>query len=92
MTRFLLTLLALLTGLVATGGVAEARIGGAAGTEIGAVEGERPGARSQAGQPCVTETPTTQRDPRERDGGKAQPSRPKVYIPTVQFQIDRAFE
>ncbi len=92
MTRFLLTLLALLTGLAATGGTAQARLPGVSDTEIGAVECGRGTVRSALCQQVAGEPTGTPRDLREREASRPQPVKPKVYIPSVQMRIDRAYE
>lgn len=93
MTRFLLTLLALLTGLAAQGTPAHARMSGVNDTEIGAVECARGGVRTVAGQASAIDAPVTQRERRDREAARVRPAaRSRVYIPSVQFGADRAFE
>ena len=92
MTRLLLALLALLTGLSAVGSSAHARMSGVSDVEVGSVESSRGGARTSTGQSTVIEAPVTQRARREREAMRVRPSRAKVYIPSVQFGADRAFE
>ena len=92
MNRFLLTLLALLTGLAAQIAPAEARMSGLNTTEIGAVEEARSISRSSVGQSSAAEGPITTPLPRERDIFRPRPVRPKVFIPSVQFGADRALE
>lgn len=92
MNRLLLTLLALLTGLAAQIAPAEARMSGVGQTEIGAVEAARSGARAAPGQPSAIDAPVTQRERRERESTRVRPVRSKVYIPSVQYGVDRALE
>ncbi len=90
MTRFLLTLLALLTGLTMQTAPANARMCGAGETEIGAVE-SLPGGEKVAAQERGTTAPRARREWRGRRGcPRIQPQ--PVYIPTVQLGIDRAHE
>lgn len=92
MNRFILALLALLTGLAAQIAPAEARMSGLSTTEIGAVEDARGIARGSAGQSTSIELPLPAHDRRDRDVFRPRPLRPKVYIPSVQFGADRALE
>ena len=90
MIRLFLTLLALFTGLSAVGSPATARMAGVSDTEIGTVESVCAGTRGTVGQPVAIDAPV--REAREREAGKVQPVKPRVYIPSVQFGADRAFE
>ncbi|MDE2596415.1 MAG: hypothetical protein KGL44_06000 [Sphingomonadales bacterium] len=92
MNRFILTLLALLTGLAAQIAPAEARMSGLSTTEIGAVEEARGISRGSAGQSSAVEGSAAIPLPRERDVFRPRPVRPKVFIPSVQFGVDRALE
>jgi len=80
MTRILLAILALMTGLVAQAGPAQARMNGAAETEIGASDNSRSAARTSAtqGQPI--------------DAQRVRPARGRVFIPSVLLGVDRALE
>lgn len=91
MNRILLALLALFAGLAAQAAPAQARIGGG-DTEIGSVESTRGSARGQAAQSASVDAPAARHDRRERDGARVRTSRPTVYIPSVLFGADRAFE
>jgi hypothetical protein len=87
MKRILLALLALMTGLIAQVGPVHARIGSNADTEIGAADGARGTAR-----PAPAQTQTAQKERCERQALRVRPSRGRVYIPSVLFGPDRAFE
>ena len=92
MNRFLLALLALMAGLVTQVSPAQARLCGASDTEIGAVESVRGGVRSAPCQSTSTDAPVTRQERREREASRARPARPRVYIPSVLFGPDRAYE
>jgi hypothetical protein len=91
MTRFLLTLLALLTGLTAASAPASARVCGSGGAEIGALE-------VPLGAVRVAIPGQQINGPRARQGAVAlerncrRSTRPTVYLPTVQLGVDRALE
>lgn len=91
MIRFVLTLLAFVTGLSAIGPTAEARVCGLGSAEIGAVEtiasGDRVAARTQG-----PSAPKARREIALRQPGCAHSGRRPVYIPTVQLGPDRARE
>lgn len=91
MNRILLALLALFAGIAAQAAPAQARIGGG-DTEIGSVESARGSTRSQAAQSASADAPANRQERRDRESGRVQPSRPTVYIPSVLFGADRAFE
>ena len=91
MIRFLLTLLAFMSGLAAIGPEAEARGCGLGAAEVGAVESLPSGDRIAIRQQGIV-APVARRDSAPRQTGcPRQPRRP-VYVPTVQFGPDRAFE
>ncbi len=92
MNRFLLALIALLTGLVTQVSPAQARISGAEGVEIGAVVAGRSAARTSVSQPVAIDAPVTRQERRERSFSRGHPQRQSVYIPSVQLRIDRAHE
>lgn len=91
MTRFFLTLLALLTGLVAQDSPAQARVGGLSQTEIGAVHTAGAVANVSArGHSVAAPAPRGERVP----GVQPLPRRPgnPVFVPSVQLGVDRARE
>jgi hypothetical protein len=92
MIRLLLTLLALLTGLVAQTAPAQARMCGVSETEIGAVEGARSGSRTAAGQSSAIDAPVARQERRDREFARVRPASIRIYVPTVQLGIDRAHE
>jgi hypothetical protein len=91
MTRFLLTLLALLTGLAATGTPAAARLRLADGAEIGAVAGLVEGAARVAQAPRVLPA-LSQPDGRFQPKPGLPEMAPSFAIPSVLPGIDRAHE
>ncbi len=91
MNRFLLALLALLTGLAAQVAPAQARMMGTGEAEIGAVEVARGGAKAVASQVGISEVTVPATQHRERDP-RVRPIRPPIYIPSVQIGVDRALE
>jgi hypothetical protein len=90
MTRLLLALLALLTGLVAQAGPVQARMTSNADTEI--TDGQRGSARPAQSQTQSIDAPTAQKERRERQATRIRPPRGRVYIPSVLFGPDRALE
>lgn len=93
MNRIFLALLALFAGLVAPVGSAEARIRLGSETEFGLVSTQRLGARSAAPQTAtVDQAATAKQERRERAAPRVKPVRPRVFIPSVFFQVDRALE
>ena len=92
MNRLLLTLLALLAGLFTQVSPAQARLCGASDIEIGAVESGRAGARSAPCQSAVTDAPAARQEQRGRESSRVRTARPRVYIPSVLFGADRAYE
>jgi len=92
MNRLLIALLALLTGLVTQVAPANARLCGASDTEIGAVECNRATARATAPQAAQSDAAPARAERREREGKGARATRPRVFIPSVLFGPDRAFE
>ena len=91
MNRILLALLALLTGLTVQAAPAHARLCGAADTELTASACERSTAIKGA-QTQASEGTAARSERREREIQRARPAGPKVFIPSVQFGPDRAFE
>jgi hypothetical protein len=91
MNRFLLALLALLTGLTVQAVPAQARMCTGSETELNACESARGSVRGAASQSAQAPTARTER--RDRDTTRSKPvTRGKVYIPSVQFGPDRALE
>lgn len=91
MNRFILALLALFAGLAAQATPAQARMNGAGDTEIGAVDSTR-GARPAAAQSASVAAPVVRQERRDREADRIRPVRPPVFIPSVLFGADRAFE
>lgn len=91
MNRIVLALLALFAGLAAQATPAAARMAGSGDTEIGTVDPAR-GARPAAAKPATVAAPVMRQERREREGGRTRPVRTAVFIPTVLFGADRAFE
>lgn len=92
MKRILLALLAIMTGLIAPVGPVQARIGSSADTEIGMADGVRGTARPAPAQTQSVEAPVAQKERRKRQSLRIRPSRGRVYIPSVLFGADRAYE
>ncbi|MFM6951417.1 MAG: hypothetical protein ACKOW1_10400 [Novosphingobium sp.] len=92
MKRILLAFLALMTGLVAQAGPVQARMNGAADTEIGVSDGSRGTARPSQVQAQPVDAPVAQKERRERQLTRIRPGRGRVYIPSVLFGPDRALE
>ena len=90
-TRLLLTLLALLTGLVAQTTPAQARACELSGAQVGAVEVPDVVARSTA-QGQQTSGPRARFSVPGAERGCRKPPRPPVFLPTIQFGPDRALE
>ncbi len=91
MTRLLLTLLALLTGLAAHVAPAQARMCLGSEAEVGAVEVPRSGARIVIRGAAISARPA-QRECDDRSRSSPQPPRTVVYLSTVQLGADRAHE
>lgn len=92
MNRFLLALLALFTGLTVQAAPASARLCGAGDTELTATACERAGAAIKGAQTQASEGTAARTERREREIQRTRPIGPKVFIPSVQFGPDRAFE
>jgi hypothetical protein len=92
MIRILLAMLALMTGLIAQAGPVQARISGAPETEIGATEGKAGAAKPAPTQTQAVDAPVVQKERREREAQRTRPSRGRIYIPSVLYGIDRAYE
>ena len=89
MTRLLLTLLALLTGLVAQSAPAQARVGGAAGAEVTI---QSPGSSNHAAIVSqTTSRPVAAKDWHIRLSSFVTPQR-TVSLASVHIGIDRARE
>jgi hypothetical protein len=91
MIRFVLTLLAFMTGLAAIGPQAEARACGLGAAEVGSVE-QAPGGDRIAVRQQGPAAPRARREGAIRQPGCPRSPRRPVYVPTVQFGPDRAFE
>ncbi|MCZ8171188.1 MAG: hypothetical protein ACK442_12920 [Novosphingobium sp.] len=92
MNRILLALLALMTGLIAQAGPVQARMSGTADTEIGVADASRGTARPAPVQTQSIDAPAAQKERRERQSMRVRPSKGRVYIPSVLFGADRAYE
>lgn len=92
MNRILLALLALFTGLVAPVAPAQARMGGTGSAEVGAVESLALAAKVCCPSAAVNDPPACRSERRDKATGRGRTVRPRVYIPTVLFGPDRAFE
>lgn len=92
MNRILLALLALFTGLVAPVAPVQARMGGAGSAEVGAVESLTLAAKACSAIAVANEPPACRIERCNKATGRVRPQRPRVFIPTVQFGADRAFE
>jgi hypothetical protein len=91
MNRLLLAMLALLTGLVTQVAPAQARMGSGE-TEIGSIEQVR-ASKPAAGATQSATQPTTRQERRERDAQRPRTiARSRVFIPSVLFGADRAYE
>ncbi len=91
MSRLLLTLLALLTGLTVSGGSANAQLCGPGDAQIGAVE-SAPGAEQLAAFAVATLQPSMHRPAVTGFRPCAAPQRRQVLVPTVMLGADRARE
>ncbi|MGH6787636.1 MAG: hypothetical protein ACREBO_12470 [Novosphingobium sp.] len=92
MNRILLALLALLSGLTVSAAPASARLCGAGETEFAASACERSGPATKGAQTQASDGTAARAERREREIQRARPAGPKVFIPSVQFGADRAFE
>jgi hypothetical protein len=91
MNRLLLALLALLTGLTLQAAPVHARMTTGSETEVNASDSSRGTVRGATAQ--STQAPISRAERRDRDTSRGKPlGRPRVYIPSVQFGPDRAFE
>ncbi len=91
MNRLLLALLALFAGLATQIAPAQARLPGGDAVQIGCAENCR-NVRPSPSPSAEPESPVLRQAKRERDSGRSRPLRPRVYIPSVLFGPDRAFE
>lgn len=91
MTRFLLTLLALITGFTVSDGPAHAQLCGPGDTQIGAVEAA-PGAEQLAALAVAALQPSAHRPAATGLRSCAVPQRRQVLVPTVMLGADRARE
>ncbi len=92
MNRLLLALLALISGLSVQASPAMARISGSESAEVGSWEPDRGAQRTVATQAAESVDQTVGADKHARDAARGRPARARVYIPAVQYRIDRAHE
>jgi hypothetical protein len=91
MTRFLLTLLALLTGLTTLSAPVSARVCGGRGAEIGVLEAPLGSAHvAIAGQ--QVSGPKARQSALGPVPNCRRPAHLTIYLPTVQLKADRALE
>jgi hypothetical protein len=91
MTRILLTLLALLTGLVAQTAPAQARMCLGREAEVGVVEAPRSGVRIVIRGSSIG-APAARRETGYHARSCVKPLRTIVYLPTVQLGSDRSLD
>jgi hypothetical protein len=91
MNRLLLALLALFAGLVTQTAPAQARMLGVDATQIGTATGCR-NVRPSPSPSAEPESPVIRQAKRERDAPRPRAMRPRVFIPSVLFGADRAYE
>jgi hypothetical protein len=92
MNRLFLALLALLTGLAAQVTPAQARMSSGGEIELGSYEQVRSN-KPATGATAAAETPAIRQERREREAQRQRSvMRPRVFIPSVLFGADRAFE
>lgn len=90
MLKRLLTCLALLTGLTAAGVPAQARM---VETLTAQLASDGKASAIQRGQDCVCTKPSKNPLKIERQTDTCRPAKPvTIFLPTVQFGPDRAFE
>jgi hypothetical protein len=91
MNRLLLALLALFAGLVTQSTPVQARMLSGDAMQIGAASDCR-NVRPSPSPSAEPETPVLRQARRERDTARPRALRPRVFIPSVLFGADRAFE
>ena len=91
MLRLFFALLALLTGLAVHSAPAEARVCEVSGAQAGALQAPLTAVRN-AVQGQVVSGPKARRDAPAMERGCRRPTRPTIYLPTVQLGPDRARE
>jgi hypothetical protein len=91
MNRLLLALLALFAGLATQITPAQARVPGGDAAQVGTAADCR-NVRPSPSPSAEPETPVLRQARRERDTTRTRPLRPRVFIPSVLFGADRAFE
>jgi hypothetical protein len=91
MNRLLLALLALFAGLAAQITPAQARVLGSDPAQIGSAADCR-NVRPSPSPSAEPESPVLRQAKRERDASRPRVPRPRVFIPSVLFGADRAFE
>ena len=92
MNRLLLALLALISGLSAQASPAMARISASESAEVGSYDTDRGAQRAVATQAPESAEQSTGPDKHGREAARGRSSRAKVYIPAVQYGVDRAHE
>jgi hypothetical protein len=91
MNRLLLALLALFAGLVTQTTPAQARMLSGDATQIGTSADCR-NVRPSPSPSAEPETPVLRQARREREAARPKALRPRVFIPSVLFGADRAYE
>lgn len=91
MNRIILALLALFAGLAAQSAPAQARMTSPDGAAVTAVETMR-SARPMPAPSQGVDAPVARQERRDRQAGRVRSQRPSVFIPSVLFGADRAFE
>jgi hypothetical protein len=91
MNRLLLALLALFAGLATQTAPAHARLPDGQSAQIGTAENCR-NVRPSPSPSAEPESPIMRQAKRERDVLRPKAMRPRVFIPSVLFGADRAFE
>lgn len=92
MNRLFLALLALLTGLAAQGTPVQARMNSGGEIELGSYEQVR-SSRPTTSATTAAQTPAIRQERREREAQRQRAvMRLRVFIPSVLFGADRAYE
>jgi hypothetical protein len=91
MNRLLLALLALFAGLATQIAPAQARVLGGDITQVGSAADCR-NVRPSPSPSAEPDSPVLRQAKRERDAARPKPLRPRVFIPSVLFGADRAYE
>ncbi|MGE3692882.1 MAG: hypothetical protein AB7F98_16020 [Novosphingobium sp.] len=91
MNRLFLAFMALLAGLLAQGGPAQARDCAAGASQVGAVQAPFAQIRVAVKEQAAN-GPKARREVPVKDHNCGKPPKPTVYLPTVQLGSDRAHE